>query len=121
MNAPAMTIAELQQFFERGPEEVLADPEASLAHEALLAALETGRIRAAERGQDGTWRANAWVKRAILAGFRRTGLVQLEVPGFPCSTSPRSRPGRSRWKTMSGSCPEGVPSGAGPSSPRAWS
>jgi 2,3,4,5-tetrahydropyridine-2-carboxylate N-succinyltransferase len=83
MNAPAMTIAELQQFFERGPEEVLADPGAPLAHEALLAALETGRIRAAERGQDGTWRANAWVKRAILAGFRRTGLVQLEGAGFP--------------------------------------
>ena len=38
--------------------------------EALLAALEAGDIRAAERGDDGQWRANAWVKRGILLGFR---------------------------------------------------
>jgi 2,3,4,5-tetrahydropyridine-2-carboxylate N-succinyltransferase len=38
--------------------------------EALLAALESGEIRAAERGGDGRWRANAWVKQGILLGFR---------------------------------------------------
>ncbi|HEY4129643.1 MAG TPA: 2,3,4,5-tetrahydropyridine-2,6-dicarboxylate N-succinyltransferase [Gemmatimonadaceae bacterium] len=36
----------------------------------LLAALESGEIRAAERGDDGTWRAVPWVKRGILLGFR---------------------------------------------------
>ena len=37
---------------------------------ALLDALERGEVRAAERGEDGTWRANAAVKEGILAAFR---------------------------------------------------
>src|SRR5213078_2349562 len=36
----------------------------------LLAALESGSIRAAERDAKGNWRAVAWVKRGILLGFR---------------------------------------------------
>jgi 2,3,4,5-tetrahydropyridine-2-carboxylate N-succinyltransferase len=36
----------------------------------LLDALAAGTVRAAERGADGTWRANAWVKQGILTGFR---------------------------------------------------
>ena len=36
----------------------------------LLAALESGEIRAAEPLADGTWRVNAWVKEAILELFR---------------------------------------------------
>ncbi|HWQ09575.1 MAG TPA: 2,3,4,5-tetrahydropyridine-2,6-dicarboxylate N-succinyltransferase [Holophaga sp.] len=83
MNILAMNANELKQFFERSPEQVLSDPEAPHAHEALLEALESGRIRAAERGEDGVWRANAWVKRAILAGFRRSELTRMEGPGFP--------------------------------------
>ena len=42
-----------------------------------------GTIRAAERLEDGTWQANTWVKQAILCGFRRTNLVEMEGPGFP--------------------------------------
>jgi 2,3,4,5-tetrahydropyridine-2-carboxylate N-succinyltransferase len=38
--------------------------------EALLAALESGELRAAERDGDGNWRAVAWVKQGILLGFR---------------------------------------------------
>ena len=34
------------------------------------AALSSGAVRAAERGKDGAWRANAWVKQGILLGFR---------------------------------------------------
>lgn len=41
------------------------------AHDALLAALESGAVRAAEKDESGAWRANAWVKEAILTGFRR--------------------------------------------------
>jgi 2,3,4,5-tetrahydropyridine-2-carboxylate N-succinyltransferase len=44
--------------------------------DALLDALEAGEIRSAERGADGTWRANAWVKRGILLGFRLGKLEQ---------------------------------------------
>jgi 2,3,4,5-tetrahydropyridine-2-carboxylate N-succinyltransferase len=36
----------------------------------LLDALESGEIRSAERGDDGDWHANAWVKQGILLGFR---------------------------------------------------
>ena len=38
--------------------------------DALLDALEAGELRSADRGADGVWRANAWVKRGILLGFR---------------------------------------------------
>jgi 2,3,4,5-tetrahydropyridine-2-carboxylate N-succinyltransferase len=36
----------------------------------LLNELEAGHVRSAERGSDGVWRVNAWVKRGILLGFR---------------------------------------------------
>ncbi len=40
------------------------------AFRALKAALNAGTERAAERGADGCWHANAWVKAGILLGFR---------------------------------------------------
>ncbi len=40
------------------------------AFQELKAALNRGAVRAAERGVDGVWRANAWVKAGILLGFR---------------------------------------------------
>ena len=73
----------IQTFFSRPPEVLAADPEAPAWHQVLLAALEAGSIRAAERRSDGTWQANAWVKQAILCGFRRTHLVEMPGPGFP--------------------------------------
>ena len=36
----------------------------------LKAALNAGTVRSAERGPDGTWHANGWVKAGILLGFR---------------------------------------------------
>jgi len=36
----------------------------------FLAELEKGTIRAASRDEDGVWKAQAWVKEAILAAFR---------------------------------------------------
>ncbi len=78
-----MNLAELRAFFDRPIESVLADPARSEAHEALLNALESGALRAAERQADGAWVANAWVKQAILAGFRAASLAELPGPGFP--------------------------------------
>ena len=43
---------------------------ALVAFRELKSALNAGRVRAAERGPDGVWRANAWVKAGILLGFR---------------------------------------------------
>jgi 2,3,4,5-tetrahydropyridine-2-carboxylate N-succinyltransferase len=43
-------------------------------------ALNRGEARAAERGADGAWRVNAWVKRGILAGFRMGALAEMSPP-----------------------------------------
>jgi 2,3,4,5-tetrahydropyridine-2-carboxylate N-succinyltransferase len=40
------------------------------AGQELLAALESGELRVAERAADGTWSVHAWVKEAILDVFR---------------------------------------------------
>jgi 2,3,4,5-tetrahydropyridine-2-carboxylate N-succinyltransferase len=46
----------------------------------LLALLEAGTVRAAVRDGDGTWRAQAWVKRGILLGFRVGTIVDMSRP-----------------------------------------
>lgn len=74
---------DLRAFFERPIEAILADPARAEAHVALLDALESGAVRSAERGEDGTWRANAWVKAAILAGFRASGIAEMPGCGGP--------------------------------------
>ena len=43
----------------------------------LLDALERGEVRAAERSDDGSWRAVPWVKRGILLGFRAGRLIEM--------------------------------------------
>lgn len=59
---------------------------ADIGHDAfhvldeLLDALESGEVRAAERGTDGVWRAVEWVKQGILFGFRLGRLVDMSVP-----------------------------------------
>jgi len=40
-------------------------------------ALRRGEIRAAEKGKDGIWRTNRWVKRGILLGFRMGKMVEM--------------------------------------------
>jgi 2,3,4,5-tetrahydropyridine-2-carboxylate N-succinyltransferase len=68
----------LQAFYARGAEAVLADPHASHVHAALLSALEEGRVRAASPDGNGVWQVHAWVKEALLFGFRRTLVVPVE-------------------------------------------
>lgn len=53
----------------------LGDPEVAAAVEELLAALESGTVRAAERADSGEWQANAWVKEGILVAFRAGRVV----------------------------------------------
>ena len=50
--------------------------------QALRRALEDGSVRAAERGFDGVWHANPWVKKGILLGFRLGELVGSEAGPF---------------------------------------
>lgn len=48
----------------------------------LLLALETGTVRAAERGEDGVWTAVPWVKRGILLGFQAGTLTDMSPAGI---------------------------------------
>ncbi len=53
------------------------------AVEAVMAALDEGRLRAAEN-IDGAWKANYWVKKAILLSFRLNDMAIIEGgPGGP--------------------------------------
>ena len=78
--------ADLRAAIERYAEGVPSGEEkdALAAFQELKAALNAGTVRAAERGGDGVWRANAWVKSGILLGFRlgRTGPAATGGP-FP--------------------------------------
>jgi 2,3,4,5-tetrahydropyridine-2-carboxylate N-succinyltransferase len=40
------------------------------AVEAALNLLDSGKVRVAERGADGTWTVNQWLKKAVLLSFR---------------------------------------------------
>ena len=51
------------------------------AVEAALDLLDRGAARVAEKGADGTWRVNQWLKKAVLLSFR---LNEMEaIPGGP--------------------------------------
>lgn len=73
--------AELASFFDRDPGDVAADPAWPNQHAALLSALEAGTLRAALPRPGGVWEVQAWVKKAILVGFR-AGRIR-EQPGLP--------------------------------------
>jgi 2,3,4,5-tetrahydropyridine-2-carboxylate N-succinyltransferase len=49
------------------------DAAATAAVEAAIAGLDSGAVRVAERGTDGQWRVNQWLKKAVLLSFRLTG------------------------------------------------
>lgn len=58
-------------------------PDAQYLFDNCVALLERGELRAARRDEDGTWRAVAWVKRAILLGFRLGRVVEMSVGSGP--------------------------------------
>jgi 2,3,4,5-tetrahydropyridine-2-carboxylate N-succinyltransferase len=79
-------VAQLRTVFERyvGGVPSGAEHAAREAVEALKALLNTGTVRAAERGPDGRWQANTWVKAGILLGFRIGAIVPVaEGSPFP--------------------------------------
>ncbi len=61
------------------PEFEVADRE---LFESFKTMLRKGEIRAAEKGADGNWHANAWVKQGILVGFRMGAMVDLSSGAF---------------------------------------
>ena len=76
-------LSALQSDIDRHAAAEAPDSEAARAAvEALLDALDAGEVRAASRGEDGVWRANGWVKRGILLGFRLGEIVDLSGDAF---------------------------------------
>jgi 2,3,4,5-tetrahydropyridine-2-carboxylate N-succinyltransferase len=55
--------------------------EAPAAVAETLARLDRGEVRVAERGQNGAWRVNEWLKKAVLLSFRLK--ANELVPGGP--------------------------------------
>ncbi|MFN3525284.1 MAG: 2,3,4,5-tetrahydropyridine-2,6-dicarboxylate N-succinyltransferase [Paracoccus sp. (in: a-proteobacteria)] len=47
------------------------------AVEAVLAALDTGSLRVAERQEDGRWHVNQWAKKAVLLSFRLNDMEEM--------------------------------------------
>jgi len=78
LTPPADLAAQIEALYALPPQ-ALGDG-ARAVFEALLAALESGGVRAAEPGADG-WRVNAWVKKGILLGFRMGRIAALEPAG----------------------------------------
>jgi len=60
---------------------LLEDPPHAAAVAEVIAALDRGELRAAER-RDGSWGANAWVKQAILLYFSLAKMEKIEVGPF---------------------------------------
>jgi 2,3,4,5-tetrahydropyridine-2-carboxylate N-succinyltransferase len=69
----------IETLFKLAADELPAEAERVVGE--LLDALEAGRLRAAERANDGTWRAVPWVKRGILLGFRVGRIVEFGTGG----------------------------------------
>lgn len=80
-----MSDAELRSAVERYNGEVLPEhrEEALQTFKRLMAALNAGTVRAAEKKTDGSWQANAWVKRGILLGFRLGRIARMNSGPFP--------------------------------------
>lgn len=80
----AFTIAELEA---RCNDPALLDSSVQLPADAqhlfehALALLERGELRAAHKDESGQWHAVAWVKRAILLGFRIGRVVEMHTAG----------------------------------------
>jgi len=51
--------------------------EARDAIEATLNALDSGKLRVAERQADGQWHVNQWAKKAVLLSFRLTDMYEI--------------------------------------------
>jgi 2,3,4,5-tetrahydropyridine-2-carboxylate N-succinyltransferase len=68
---------EARETLKPGPGEV-AD-----AVETAIAGLDSGAVRVAERGDDGQWHVNQWLKKAVLLSFRLTPNALADGVGAP--------------------------------------
>ena len=71
---------ELKTQIEMLSDKQLYDENDRQVYERFKTALRRGEIRSAEKGTDGVWRANSWVKQGILLGFRMGRMVEMSKP-----------------------------------------
>ena len=76
-----MDIAELEAAIEAAWEvrDTITPATRGVTREAIaatLAALDSGKLRVAERQADGRWHVNQWAKKAVLLGFRLRDMAQ---------------------------------------------
>lgn len=81
MSATSMSLAERIDALAATPSGTPLPEDAESVVMRLLAALETGEIRAAEKDANGDWNAVTWVKRGILLGFRVGRVVAMPDEG----------------------------------------
>ena len=60
----------IESAWERRSEVTPASADVRAPVEEALELLDTGRARVAERGEDGAWQVNQWLKKAVLLSFR---------------------------------------------------
>ena len=79
MRATALTSEDLRGRIEAAFDSGEMDAEAV---EETVRRLDRGQVRSAERGPDGVWAVNEWVKKAILLYFRLRGAETMEAGPF---------------------------------------
>jgi 2,3,4,5-tetrahydropyridine-2-carboxylate N-succinyltransferase len=61
---------------------LLSDPDTREAIDRVIEELDKGRLRVAEPGEDGNWRVNDWVKKAVVLYFPIRQMETVEVGPF---------------------------------------
>ena len=90
------------------------------AVEQVIASLDAGELRVAERRGVGEWTVNQWVKKAVLLSFRLTEnrFMQAGELGFFDKVEPKFA-GRQRSRVARQRCPRGA-AGGGAARLRTW-
>ncbi|WP_102961008.1 2,3,4,5-tetrahydropyridine-2,6-dicarboxylate N-succinyltransferase [Mangrovicella endophytica] len=83
MTVPAQTRAALESTIEsafeaRDTVSASTKGEVRDAVDTALELLDSGAARVAERGEDGTWHVNQWLKKAVLLSFRLSDMAIIE-------------------------------------------
>ena len=75
---------ELREIIERAWEkrEYLKEKDTEIAIKTIIADLDAGQIRVAEPQEDGSWKVNDWVKKAVILYFPIQKMQTIEVGPF---------------------------------------
>lgn len=75
---------ELRTLIEKAWEnrELLKQKEIQIAIKTIIAELDSGQLRVAEPAEDGTWKVNDWIKKAVILYFPIQKMETIEVGPF---------------------------------------